>query len=111
MVTGSEGATESGTRLTIIHITVSKEDARLSREALAYMNRLAHEATIHLITIDDTGSSSHHTVLDDDIRTDECACIIRTEDGAIGQFTTPLHLTSLANLHIVHLLHIHDARP
>ena len=110
MVAGGEGTAEGCTRLTIVHITVGKEHACLSREALTDVDRLTHKAAIYLGSINHTGSRCHHTVFDDDIRPNERACIIGAHDGAVVEFATALHLTSFPYLDIVHLLHTNNTR-
>ena len=110
VMTCGERTTEGCTRLAIVHIAIGKEDARLGREALTHMHRLTDKAAIHLCAINDTGTSSHDAVFDDDIRAYERACIVGAENRAIGQFAAALHFTPLANAHIIHLLHAHHTR-
>ncbi len=74
------------------------------------MDGFAHKTTIHLCTVNDTRTSCHDAILDDDIGTDERAGIVGAENGAVVQLATALHLTSFTDAHIVHLLDIHHTR-
>ena len=55
-MTHGEGATEGGTSLTIVHITVGKEDAALCREPFTEVTGLTHETVVNPCAINDGGA-------------------------------------------------------